>query len=112
MASQNLKKELKGLGADIAKAFKDAKESPEFKKLQKDLLSSLKSVSSSLVQAVQSAKKSPQTGKLKSRLKRVVKLSKKEGAHQAKAAEKAAAVHLKRARKVLKTLRKRMGNPS
>ena len=106
MASDKLKNELKGLGSDINQAFKQAAGSAEFKKLQKSLMAGIKTISTSLFQAADAARKSPQAKKIKSRLKRVAKEGKKEGAIQAKKAEAAAVAQLKKARQALKKLNK------
>ncbi len=105
--SQNLKKELKGLGADIAKAFHEAKESPEFKKLQSNLIGSIKSISKSLAAAAKTANKSQSAGKIKRRIGRLAVIGKKEGAVQLKKAEAKATAQLRKARAALKKLRKR-----
>ena len=108
MSNEKLGKELKALGGEVAKAVIQMKNSNEFKKLQKDLAISLKFVAASLTKALKSAKDSDQTGKIKNRLKRVVKIGKKQGLSSARKAEITAAQKIRQARKAIKTMSKKI----
>jgi hypothetical protein len=93
--------ELKALGMELASAFKQARDSQEFKALERDITSSVKKVSSSLVKSLKAANKSQEAGRLKNRVGRVVKISTTQGEAQARKAAKAG---MEKFNKAFKTL--------
>ncbi len=103
-ATQNLAKELKALGMEMASAMKKMKDSQEFKKLEKDLAFGIKSISSSLGKALMAAQKSKETAKIKKRLKKVVTVGAKEGKVQVIKAEAVAAQKIKQAAKAVRNI--------
>ena len=110
MASENFGKELKSLGSEMASAFKQMKESREFKQLESDLSKSIKSISSSLGKALKAAQKSPSTKKIKNRFTRVVKAGTKEGKTHVKKAESMAVQKIKEAREALEKMASQIKN--
>ncbi len=108
ISKENFKNELKALGGEISKAVGEMKNSPEFKKIKKDVSTGFKSLASSLSKAVQSAKESPSADRIKNRFQRVVKAGKKEGFAKAQKAETMATKKIKEARTILKDLSRKI----
>ena len=99
-------KELKGLGAELAKALKQIRSSREFKDLQKEVTTGVKKISASLIKSIKAAQKSQSTQRLKTRLHRVAKAGKIQGTAEAQRARVVVTKGLRRARTALKQVSK------
>ena len=80
MEKQNVRKELKALGSELAVALKQIRSSSEFKHLESEVVSGIKNISTSLAASLKAASKSPQTKKIAHQVKRVVSAGSKQGA--------------------------------
>ncbi len=102
----NLGKELLGLGKDLANAVKTMTSSKEFKALEKDVTDAVKSISQSMWTSLKAAQKSSSTKRIQNRLGRVIKEGKIQGSIELDRAKNAAAVGIKKARVILKKMKK------
>lgn len=110
MEKKDIRKELKALGSELAVALKQIRSSHEFQDLEAELVSGIKNISKALVASLKAAKKSRQTSKITHQLKRVVYAGSAQGKEEARRAQKAAVVGLRKVRKAVAELRTHVRN--
>lgn len=112
MEKQNVRKELKALGSELAVALKQIRSSSEFKHLESEVVAGIKGISTSLVKSLKAAGSSAQTKKVANQFGRVVSAGSKKGATEAVRAQKAAVDGLRKVRSAVSQLRSKMKNRS
>ncbi len=108
MEKQNVRKELKALGSELAVALKQIRSSSEFKHLESEVVAGIKGISTSLVKSLKAAGSASQTKKVASQFGRVVSAGSKQGATEAVRAQKAAVDGLRKVRSAVSQLRTRL----
>lgn len=110
MEKQDIRKELKALGSELAVALKQIRSSREFKHLEAEVVTGIKNISTSLAASLKAAKKSRQTKTIAHQLKRVVSAGSVQGKTEARKAQKAAVTGLRKVRSAVADLRTRVKN--
>jgi len=105
--NSNFLNELKALGNELRKAVGEARQSKEFKELERELVSSVKSVTAEVRKSLNAAQRSQAAGRIKNRFGRVVKAGKVSGAAQAKKARAEAMKRFAKAKQAIRALRKK-----
>jgi hypothetical protein len=108
MEKQDIRKELKALGVELAVALKQIRSSREFHHLEEEVVTGIKNISASLVASVKAARKSRQTNKIAHQFRRVVAAGSVQGKAEAARAQKAAVVGLRKVRSAVADLTKRV----
>lgn len=108
----NVGKELKALGNELAGALKQIRSSKEFKDLEKEIGSSIKGITKTLGKSLQAAKESPNTARIKTHLGRVAKAGVAQGTVEVRKAQATAITGLRKAVTKLRHLKTKLKKSS
>lgn len=110
MAKQpDLIKELTALGKELGGAVNQMRGSKEFKELEKEISTSVKAISSTLIRSLKAAGKSESAHRIKKQAARVAAAGAEVGKTEARKAQGAAVVKLRKVRAILRQMSRKSG---